>query len=108
MGPADESGTPYFTRLPATISAMSWIAGAPVSSCAASSVNMRMQNGQPVATVLAPVLLSSRQRLAVTRSRPGSSVFQNWLPPAPQQKLLLLLRSGSVSLTPEEAITCRG
>ena len=56
-----------------------------------------MQNGQPVATVLAPVCFNSRYRFVLTRSVPFSSSFQNCPPPAPQQKLLL--RSALAQLT---------
>ena len=94
----------YFCKFLATISAISNFHGVSGSSFAVSSVIIRMQNGQPVATVLAPVCFNSRYRFVLTRSVPFSSSFQNCPPPAPQQKLLLRRQVGSVNRAPVDWI----
>ena len=59
---------------------------------------MTLQNGQPTATVLAPVATSSSARFTFTRL-PIFSSMNIRPPPAPQQKPLLLARSGSTRST---------
>ena len=62
--------------------------------------SMLLQKGQPTARIFSPeaearVSWTSRKRLSEIRSSPGSSSFQNWAPPAPQQKAFSRVRGSS-------------
>jgi len=62
--------------------------------------SMLLQKGQPTARTFSPVAgarvcWASRKRLSEMRSSPSSSSFQNWAPPAPQQKEFSRLRGSS-------------
>ena len=69
---------------------------------------MVMQNGQAVATMLAPVPNISSVRSVFTSLLPGSASLNICAPPAPQHKALLLLRGISVVFAFKESITERG
>jgi len=62
--------------------------------------SMLLQKGQPTARIFSPgaearVCSTSRKRLSEMRWSPGSSSFQNWAPPAPQQKAFSRVRGSS-------------
>src|SRR5512146_1207337 len=105
-GEIDHPDVPAFIRS-ATNSATSFTFTESPSALAAS-LSMVIQNGQPTASVPAPVSLASWKRAALTRRLPGSSSFQNCAPPAPQQKDLDSLRGISMTVTPAEFKAARG
>src|SRR3990170_1044778 len=94
---------PYYAAVvficSATSSATSFTCTVPPSAFDAS-LNIVKQNGQPTATVFAPVSLASLKRASFTRIVPFSSSFHICAPPAPQQKDLAELRGISIVITP--------
>ena len=112
---ADISVRPLFTStllffyfiLSATISATSFTWILPPSALDASFIIVR-QNGQPTATVSAPVDLASAKRDSLTRAVPFSSSFHICAPPAPQQNDLAPLRGISMVVMPALSNVVRG
>src|SRR5258705_12236878 len=105
-GEIDHQEVPIFIRS-ATSSATSFTWTESPSALEAS-LNMVMQNGQPTASVFAPVSLASLKRASLTRIVPFSSSFHICAPPAPQQKDFAELRGISIVTTPVEFKASRG
>src|SRR5258706_11380820 len=97
---------PTFIRS-ATNSATSFTWISPPSALDASVI-IAMQNGQPTATVFAPVALASAKRVVLTRDVPFSSSFHICPPPAPQQNDLAPLRGISTTSMPADFKSARG